>query len=89
MLNELAALLLLRLDVLLEEILEKEADDKTAKEMRQKAMERMSQKKIISKKMTMVLRRKRPGEAHKNSSSFLKKKCPKPMLIKRKNFKSS
>ena len=76
--------------MLLEEILEKEADDKTAKdklsaqEMRQKAMERMSQK-----KMTMVLRRKRPGEAHKNSSSFLKKKCPKPMLIKRKNFKSS
>ena len=85
--------------MLLEEILEKEAkleaDDKRAKnklsaqEMRQKAMERMSQKKIISKKMTMVLRRKRPGEAHENSLSFLKKKCPKPMLIKRKNFKSS
>lgn len=97
------------LDVLLEEILEKEkeaklafedkkkeADDKEAKdklsaqEMRQKAMKRMNQKKKkILKRMTVVLKRKGPREAHKNSSNFWKKKCPKRMLIKRKNFKSS
>ena len=97
------------LDVLLEEILEKEkeaklafedkkkeADDKEAKdklsaqEMRKKAMERMSQKKKNNlEEDDSGPKKKRPGEAHKNFSNFSKKKCPKPMLIKRKNFKSS
>ena len=48
----------------------------------------VKRKRTIFKRMTVVLKGKRPGEAHKNSANFSKKKCPKPMLITRKNKSS-